>query len=145
MTHAIKRVKWKNIGTLSLIIVIVVVAIVVAGIITQAIEGECMQSGDLKVCFKLSSDAINTYQEDKIAVALTNEGTVTRPVKITMIVSPNLKAESETEYSIEGVGSKETVDKEFAIASQGEEGKFSIGFDVNGDGMADKELFITVK
>ena len=145
MIDTAKRVKWKNIFGLLMFIIIVFAVIALISVISLLLYGDCTEKGNIKVCFDVENTEIGRQEATAITTDITNTGEGITDAVITMRVSPNLEALSNSSQDIEAMAPGDTVQRTFRVASKNEIGEFVIEFDIDSDLKTDKEIRISVE
>lgn len=146
MINTVKRVRWKNILGLALLIVIVLFIVNLVNWINTALEGGCVSKGSVKVCFSTSTSVEGWRDVTTIKTEVTNIGKTLTDATVSMKVSPNLENLSATSYTTSTqLAPGDTIEWAFKVGPKGEKGRFVVEFDINGDGASDKDIYITAK
>ncbi len=145
MLDTFRRIKWKNIVGLLVLILVVFALVYLVSIITVVLYGDCVEKGGIKVCFSASRTTVGRFDATTITTEVTNLRETISDAAVTMRLSPNLDNLSSTVQSIEAMAPGDTVKRDFKVSAQNERGRFKTEFDINADGKADKEIFITVE
>ena len=145
MLDTIRRVKWKNITGLVMLIVIVFVLVYLVSVITVVLYGDCVEEKGVKVCFSVEKQTVREFEPTTIRAEIINMAETLSDATVSMRLSPNLDNLSSTVESVESMAPGDTIKREFRIAARGEKGRFKVEFDVDSDSKTDKEIFITVE
>ncbi len=141
----IRRIRWKNIMGLMVFAAIAVLLVAMFAFFNVLVHGDCVEKSGTKACFSVEKSTIEPTGWTRITVDATNTGKSLSDAYIAMRVSPNLANMSATSQDIPQMAPGDTIKREFRVAARGELGRFKVEFDINNDGLADKELFISVK
>jgi urease accessory protein UreF len=145
MIDTVKRVKWKNIFGLLMLILVVFAVISLMSVINLIVYGDCVERGDLRVCFEVDETTIGRQEATEIKTETTNTGKSITDAVVTMSVSPNLEALSNKTQDIEAMAPSDTVERKFRVAAQNEVGEFVVEFDIDSDLKTDKKIWLTVE
>jgi len=145
MFDMIRRIKWKNITGLVMLVAIVFVLVYLVSVVTVVLYGDCVEEKGVKVCFSVEKQTLNEYDATSITVEIINMADTLSDATVSMRLSPNLDNLSSTVESVESMAPGDTVRREFRIAARGEKGRFKVEFDIDSDSKTDKEIFITVE
>lgn len=145
MFDTIRRIKWKNITGLVLLILIIFAVIAIAAFLSTVFYGDCVEKSGVKVCFSMDKSAVKQNSGATITTDITNMGETLRGVLVTMRMSPNLVNTSATWQEVGSMAPGDTVKRKFHVSSKDELGRFTLEFDINNDGKTDKELYLSVE
>jgi|GEM_PF-1566101 len=143
--RTIRRIKWRNI--MGLIVLMALIMFVVSAVtwLNHAIVGDCVEKSGIKVCFWTDEPAMGINGMNTINFRITNVADVTKPASVAMGVSPNLMNTTAIYYRVDAIAPGESIEKSFGVRAKGERGRFKVGFDIDADTHADKELYLTVE
>ena len=143
--RSMKRVKWRNI--IGLVVLVVVVFMLVSGIswLDRAINGDCVSAGSTKACFVVEGSTVNKGGLSIVKVTVSNIGKTTHGAIVAMGLSPNLRNASSTYQEIDALAPGDAVERTFKIRAGTEKGSFKVGFDIDSDTYPEKEMFIEVR
>jgi hypothetical protein len=145
MFDMIRRIKWKNISGLILLVLIVFMVIYLVSFIGLLLYGDCVEKGGTQVCFSVENSRMPRYESTKISLDISNREDYVSSAVIEMRLSPNLQNLTNTRQVIEKMAPGDTVKRDFRIAAGGESGRFKVDFDIDQDNRPDKEIYITVE
>jgi len=146
MMDTVKRVRWKNILGLIVLVVVVFVALVAFSWISGIMNGDCIQKGDIKVCFSTTQSVQGGIEVTTIKTEVRNVGKLLTDASITMIPSPNLENRSVESYrTVTKLAPGDTIEWLFRVAPTETKGRFVVEFYINDDRVSDKEIYIEVK
>jgi len=145
MIDTLRRIKWKNITGLIILMVIVFTIVFIINILNGFIYGDCVEKDGTKVCFSVDKTTLNRFETSVISIDVSNTGKALSDATIISRMSPNLENKTAMTEVIKQMAPGDTIQREFRIAAKDEKGRFKVEFDINGDGVADKELFLSVK
>jgi hypothetical protein len=145
MIDAVQRVKWKNILGLVMFILIIFALIWFITLANIVLFGDCVEKGNIKVCFIVNDDTIGRQEATEIITEVSNTGESNTDAVITMKVSPNLEGLSETQQDIEALAPGDKVKRSFRVAAKQEIGEFNIEFDIDSDLEGDKTIKLFVE
>jgi len=144
MFDTIQRVRWKNITGLVLLVLIIFVLTAIFAFFNAWINGDCVEEDGIKVCFSPEKSQIARYEVTKITTDVINTGDSISDAVISVRISPNLENKSALAQEIGEMAPGDTIKRNFKIAAKAEAGRFRVDFDINGDGLTDKEIWLTV-
>jgi hypothetical protein len=141
----IRRIKWKNI--FGLVLLITITALLVLGVLFLGalIYGDCVEEKGVKVCFSVDKTTLEPSESANVTTRVTNVGKTTQGAVISMSLSPNLENASATLQNIPAMAPGDTVERRFAVRAKGEVGSFKVSFDIDLDGASEKDIYLAVK
>ena len=146
MIDTVKRVRWKNILGLIVLVAVVFVALVAFSWISGIMNGDCVQKGDIKVCFSTTKSVQGGIEVTTIKTDVKNVGKLLTDASITMTPSPNLENRSAESYrTLTKLAPGDTIEWVFEVAPKETKGRFIVEFDINGDGNSDNEIYVEAK
>lgn len=148
MARVTKKIKWKNIFGLIALVIIVFAAITIFSAISSALKGDCIEKEGIKACFSMSKKVEGWQDVTTVRIEVTNTGKLLSGAAVSMSPSPNLEALSLTTYTTqEKLAPGDSIQWEFKVApkDEGVQGKFVVEFDIDADGLSDKQVSVEVK
>lgn len=145
MFNTIRRIKWMNIFGLLMFVIVVFVLIGIFSFLNVLVHGDCVERGNLKVCFSVERSALKRGEVTAITTDITNTAETLSDASVSVRMSPNLENASVMAHQVEAMAPGDTVRREFRVKAREELGRFKVEFDIDADGSPDKEVFLTVE